>query len=103
MKKDALLNPELRIETVEIDRIGAVNLREMTAKDMADYLSKAGKVPDVELQCFLIARSIVDDDGERMYKDKDTEGLMRNPAAILTKLTEAILSLNGFQDDNEKN
>lgn len=51
----------------------------------------------------LVALTVVDESGDRIFTDKDITALGKKSAAALDKVFSAARELNGFGDDIEKN
>lgn len=92
----------VKIETISIDGFGSVSLRQITAGE-AEILRnfKVGNEEDArkEFGYRLLARSVLDSDGQPIFNDDDIALLRQSSDAGLQKLTVAVLKLNGYMKD----
>jgi len=75
---------------------GEVRLQRMSA---GEVLSSDGE--DVGM---MVARSIIDEDGNRLFSDEEKEDALGMPMPVITELMEHIAEFNGFNVvEQEKN
>lgn len=98
--------PREKVQTDEWAPSGApfVYVRGMTAaerdaweQDMSAQQSRPGR-PVKNVRASFVVRSIVGEDGERMFKDVDAEALGGKNAAVLDRLWDVARRLSGYGD-----
>ena len=95
LKREELLKP--RFEKVRIPALGGdVCLLKLSAGEVVNMDSD-----DVGL---MLARSLADENGERMFSDDEKDRAMGMPIEAVNQIAEAIGRVNGFnQAEQEKN
>lgn len=102
--RDAILGAPLKRVTVEVDGIGEVGIREMTAAERdaweAEILERRGDDVEVNLEGIrvkLLVKVLVDpESGERLFADEDVELLGGISGAVAGDLFAAAQKLNGL-------
>jgi len=114
-KADIVAFNDLKSETIEVPEWGgSVTIRRMTGGERdayeADIFESKGSQLQLKRENFrakLIARCLVDDNGERMFSDGEIAALSKKSAAALDRLFAAYQRLNGMtgaeQEKIEKN
>lgn len=114
-KADIVAFNDLKSETIEVPEWGgSVTIRRMTGGERdayeADIFESKGSQLQLKRENFrakLIARCLVDDNGERMFSDGEIAVLSKKSAAALDRLFAACQRLNGMtgaeQEKIEKN
>jgi len=122
LDRSSLLNAmKLKTETVEIEggevivsEIGAADYIKLWSdpknqKDTGEKVLKEGKeeaVMVIDMAKFtpaLIAYSVVDDAGNRLFSDEDVTLLARSSQGIFLKIAEASRRINGLSGEETKN
>ena len=79
-----------------------LTIRELTARDVKDITDASGSENSIWLSAFYAVRSIVDDTGELLLKDSDTDALYGKLGySALNYVTQIILTFNNLTDDDE--
>ncbi|MDD5533904.1 MAG: hypothetical protein PHC52_14010 [Syntrophales bacterium] len=114
-KADIVAFNDLKSEVIEVPEWGgSVTIRRMTGGERdayeADIFESKGAQLQLKRENFrakLIARCLVDDNGERMFSDGEIAALSKKSAAALDRLFAACQRLNGMtgaeQEKIEKN
>lgn len=114
-KADIVAFNDLKSETIEVPEWGgSVTIRRMTGGERdayeADIFESKGSQLQLKRENFrakLIARCLVDDNGERMFSDGEIAALSKKSAAALDRLFAVCQRLNGMtgaeQEKIEKN
>jgi len=114
-KADIVAFNDLKSEVIEVPEWGgSVTIRRMTGGERdayeADIFESKGSQLQLKRENFrakLIARCLVDDNGERMFSDGEIAALSKKSAAALDRLFAACQRLNGMtgaeQEKIEKN
>ena len=114
-KADIVAFNDLKSEVIEVPEWGgSVTIRRMTGGERdayeADIFESKGAQLQLKRENFrakLIARCLVDDNGERMFSDGEIAALSKKSAAALDRLFTACQRLNGMtgaeQEKIEKN
>jgi hypothetical protein len=99
-KEDILGAKDLITEDVEVSEWGGtVRLKMMTGTERDAYESsifKQGKANFANIRAKLLARCLVDDKGNRMFKDIDIEALGAKSSRVLDLLFDRAQKLNGL-------
>ncbi len=107
-KEQMLVEMTLKKETVEL-ATGSVIVSEASAEDyMKAYSSdlskdENGEFSGVKFTSLLAVRSILGEDGKRMFADEEAETLRTSSSAFFTKIVAAIKRLNGLTEAEAKN
>jgi hypothetical protein len=107
LTKEAILSCEDRgFEIVEVPEWGgSVRVASMTAAERDKFEQmivdkKSGAVKLDNLRATLAAHVLVDDDGERLFTDKDLIALSKKSATAVSRVFDAAQRLNAFSDDD---
>ena len=108
---------ELRTEIVEVPEWGTglrVRIRELMGADRDAYeasivgsrISGKRNAPRelnlLNARARLVARALIDANGQRLYQDAEAGKLGQKPAAGLEKIYNAVRRLSGISDEDEK-
>lgn len=99
---------EAKKETVSLDD-GEVIIREIGAADLyglyqrEDIKDDKGEIDMVKFTPALIALSVVDENGQRIFSDEDIPLLEEASPQKLKILSDAAIRMNGMKGDEEKN
>lgn len=86
-----------KITQVEIEGVGSVSIRQLALKEVEEVqkgISEVGENKALGLR--LVAASVVNEMGERMFSDDDIETLRASASGPMNDLAEAVMKLNGF-------
>ena len=75
-----------------------VHLREASAA-VIDAYGKMGKDDPTRALGFLLANSIIDYGGQRVFADDDSAAILGMPFGDVKAITHAVLKLNGLSED----
>jgi hypothetical protein len=108
LDRNALLEAmKLKTETVAIDD-GEVILSEIGAKDLMDLYTRKdlqdekGGIVMSKFVPALVAKSVIDENGNRLFTDEDAELLEKAGAARFSNLAQTARRLNGLAGDELK-
>jgi hypothetical protein len=109
LDRDALLKTmELKKETIEIEG-GEAIISEIGASDLIDLYTRKelhdddGNIIMAKFTPALVAMSVVDESGERLFLDADIPLLEKSAASQFSKLAQVARRLNGLVGDETKN
>lgn len=102
-----------RVEAFRLDGCGEdIYIKRLSALDRArivdkhNALGKAGESDHpletitVETQCYIVARGLVDEKGNRLYRDDELQAIAEEiPAKTLDELSNKILTVSGMIGD----
>ena len=102
LDKTGILNAlKLRTETVPIEG-GDVIIKEITADEYMELFNsdavknKKGELDGKIFASILATRCIVDESGNRIFKDSDASALSNGSTAVYSKIAVAVKALNGL-------
>lgn len=110
LSKQDLLAHKPKIESVAVPELGEgaiVYLRELTAASVVGYAALHGALEGNDsqriprLMDFMLARSICDEGGQRLFTDEDSP-LEAMIFAVANRLWTKALELNRIEDDEKK-
>lgn len=111
LTKDQILESnDLKTQSVEVPEWGgSVNIRTMTGSDRDAFEQTLVKVDGngnrktdlTNMRAKLVAMTVVDDNGNRLFGEDDIAVLGRKSATALAKVFEAAQALNGMGDAAE--
>ena len=110
-KDDFLKADDLAPEEIDLSDLpgytGTVLVRGLTGRQRDEFeasiMERRGKqmVPNVaNIRAKLIAKCVVDEDGERLFSDADAEALGAKSAAALDRIYETAARLSGLSDED---
>lgn len=108
-KGELLQAMALKTERIELSPGREVIVSEIGAGDLMalysnpDYQDADGAINMVKLMPALVACSVVDESGQRVFGDDDIPSLARASQGPFMKLTEACRRLNGMDGSETKN
>lgn len=109
LSRDAILKADdIKRELVEVkDWGGSVYVKAMTGAERdkfeEDSLVRRGKRRETNLLNFrarLVVRTVVGDDGKRLFADDDADALGEKSAAVLDRLYDVAARLSGISDED---
>lgn len=107
LARDEILSvQDLPVERVEVPEWGGdVLMRGLTAAErdafeqsVIEMQGKSAKVKMQNLRAKLVALSIVDEDGNRLFTQADAEALGKKSGAVMSRLFEVAQRLSGMGD-----
>lgn len=108
LTKDQMLKIQLAVEDVEYPGIGSFRIRELTGAERdrleEDTLRRAAKDGKVEVKGFramLVAMTLVDAGGERMFADNEIDKVNSLPAKLVAFLFQRSQEMNGVSVKGE--
>lgn len=87
-----------RYSTATIDGIGEVRLQSLSELERAK-VEVASKNDQFKLRALLIAVSLVDVDGNRLFSDDDVDSVLSMDSRITLRLSDAVLEHIGRDDE----
>lgn len=118
LNRDAILKAQdLRRELVAVPEWGgevyvrsftALEREEVEMRSMAMVDIATGSIKDARqmagLKAWIVARTVVDSDGRRIFTDADMDGLQGKAAAVISRLADKATELSRLSvEDAEKN
>jgi len=101
MKKENLLNIELGTAVVDTSA-GEVKMKELTTSDRETYELSLQRGTAKNLKATLISKSVITDEGSRMFGDDEIAKISQMPSSVSEKIFNAILVLNGMAENSEE-
>lgn len=105
-KEQILQADDLKKELVEVPEWdGQVWVRTLTGEELDSYETSIvgkGKSDMRNIRSRLIARCVVDQDGNRLFADNEAEQLGGKSAAALDRLYDVAMRLNGRSEKDQK-
>lgn len=105
--REALLAEEAKaVYQVEVPDVGTYYVREMSGEErdrfdgMAQRLREQGKENIYRFRARLLAMTVTDAEGKRLFSPDDVEGLARVRASVLEPLVDAALNVNGMSQES---
>lgn len=100
--RDKYLKSGIPTETVDCPEWGAVCIRALTGKERDTFegmalLAKA-KNNFTGLRAYVVSRSVIDDEGLRVFKDEDVDALNEASAKPVDFLFDEVRRLSGMTD-----
>ena len=104
LSRDAILQADdLQYETVEVPEWGgAVRVRGMTGTERDAYTessmvdARTGEVTLADMTSRLLVRTLVDEEGDRLFSDADVRALGRKSGAALDRVARVAQRLSGL-------
>ena len=104
-----------RVEKFRLDDFDAdLHLRPLSALERAQIIDKhtaLGKIQNgdnsfekltIEAQCFIVSRGLVNESGNRIYKDEELRELAEEvPGKVLDAISNRILTISGMTEPQE--
>lgn len=90
----------------EIDGIGEIYLKKLTVSEQGELAKKGEKNDNITTSLNMVAYSLCDENGKRLFNDNDIKELGNLTAEQMTAIVNAISEINGFDksiDDIKKN
>lgn len=103
-KDEVLAADDLPIEDVDVEAWGGtVRVRGLTGTERDRFEMKVAAARDhpdqITVRADLVARCMVDEDGKRLFTDKETARLGAKSGAALDQVFDVIRKLSGMTDD----
>ncbi len=111
MDRDTLLQLAARVVPVEIDGIGTLYVRELTALEsakiqaMSTQVVKDGAVDadaTVRFTATLVLWGLVDEHGNRIFRDDEMDTVMALPGRVVDALAMAVLDASNLTPDSQE-
>lgn len=111
LSREAILNVnDIKTEEVPVSEWGGVVMvKGLSGTERNDFeqslISKKGKDVQMNMKnatAKLVALSVVDEDGKRIFQDADIESLGRKSGAALSRVYAVASRLSGLSDDDMK-
>lgn len=77
-----------------------VHIAAMSAEDRDSWEKDMIKDKDKNIRARLVVRVLLDDDGERIFQDKDAKELGQKSAAVVDRVFAEAIKLNGLSGDD---
>ncbi|TWV81512.1 phage tail assembly chaperone family protein, TAC [Moraxella sp. VT-16-12] len=90
----------------EIDGIGEVYLKKLTVAEQGELAKKGEKNDNITTSLNMVAYSLCDENGKRLFGDNDVKELGNLTVEQMTAIVNVISEINGFDtklDDTKKN
>lgn len=105
LNRDAILGAsDLPVEEVEVPEWGgSVFLRSMTGSERDQWemrIHNNGPENISNIRASLLVLTLVDKDGNRLFKDKDIEALGAKSSSVLSRLFDVARKLNALSSDD---
>lgn len=110
LSRDAILGAsDSNSETLDVPEWGGkVNVRSLTGRELDDYQNSLRKIVNNQIivqpnaHAKLVARALVDDNGVRLFTDKDVDALGKKNAKVLDRLWDVAARLSGISDEEQE-
>lgn len=89
----------------DVDGVGELYFRKLTVSEQGELAKKSEKTDNITASINLVALSLCDEKGKRLFNDDESEQLSQFTADQFTAIVGVINELNGFVklDDTKKN
>nr|WP_315041310.1 phage tail assembly chaperone family protein, TAC [uncultured Moraxella sp.] len=90
----------------ELDGIGSLYFKKLTVAEQGELAKKSENNDNVTASLNMVACSVCDENGKRLFNDSDIKELGKMNTEHLTVLVNAVSEINGFDkslDDVKKN
>lgn len=110
--REAILSAkDWETKDVEIPKWGTVRIRNLTVAERLDFAKEFGAEltgeDSCKLLCKVVVASVIDEEGNQVFKWEDVEKLLTKNWANIEKLADAVFKFNGLAreviDEAEKN
>lgn len=102
LSKDQILGAvDFNFVEVEVPEWGgSVRIRGLSAAERDQFEARLGVSQDLtNMRARLVVSCLVDDDGNRIFKDSEASELGKKNAAVLTRLFDEVRNLSGMSDE----
>lgn len=99
-KKEKLLGLAKR-KYLDVDVDGeSFRIQSLSARELGEYIEfiESGK-DDIKSVIHLLVKSLVEEDGSRMFEDTETDSLVDLPMGVMLVLVDACQKLSGLDKD----
>ena len=89
-----------------VDGVGDLYFKKLSIAEQGALTKKAKDTDDVQASLYMVAYSLCDEQGKRLFGDKDVDELGKMSATQMTAIVNVINHINGFdiaQDALKKN
>ena len=89
-----------------VDGVGDLYFKKLTVAEQNELAKKTSKDDNINASLCMVAYSLCDETGKRLFNDNDIKDLGRMTAEQLTQVVNIISQINGFdqsQEDIKKN
>lgn len=105
LNRDSILGmQDLEMEAVEVPEWGgSVKVRALSNSDIK-RINKLAKNESTQLDAMVltVALSVVDDEGNRIFEDKDVDKLAQKSFSVITRLSNVCTRLSGLDIEDAK-
>lgn len=103
-KQEILSAQDLKTEVIEVPEWGgAVRVRTMTGSDRDTFENALfGKGDKNRVRAWLVALTVVDENGHMMFSESDVDALGRKSAAALNRVFNAAQRINAISESDAK-
>lgn len=110
LSRDAILGAsDIVTETVDVPEWGGkVNIRGLTGRELDDYQNSLRKIVKDQVvaqpnsRAKLLVKTLVNDEGGRLFADKDVEALARRSGRVLDRLWDVAARLSGISEEEQE-
>ena len=102
LSRDSILAvSDFVLKTVNVPEWGGeVILKGLSSRDRDNFEAGISKDNDLNnLRARLVVKSIVDEAGKRLFKDRDADALGEKNAEVLGRLFEEVRNISGMSDE----
>ncbi len=106
LSKDDILNRRVKMEVVDVPDFGNVGIRVMGMSDLFKWEDQRTDADPKMIYAQLLAKTICDENGKRLFTDEDWDGISELPLPVLSCLFDHALRINkmdkGSTEENAK-
>jgi hypothetical protein len=101
--KEKLLALKPKIEKVDVPEVGTVWVRGMTAIELDQWVANHAKTDSRDhYHAFLIARTLCDENGKRLFTDEELKKVSTLPSQVADRLWDIAARLSGITKEAEE-
>ena len=96
----SLISKSRKVKAVDLPGIGQINIRELTAGEVSEYIRLIKSKPEDELSLltWIVAKCVVDDQGKPLFADGD-DSVNTLPLSTLKTIAEHCAGFSGLGQD----
>lgn len=99
LTREDIVRGLLKVKDVDVPDVGTFHVRSLSAKDADELRLLDGQEIAGERAMLVLVKSLVDDDGKRMFEDTETNLLSGAlPVSAMLPLIEAVIGASGLED-----